>query len=175
MKKSVLHWYLSPSLHVWSSKYPQDLCALRCPSNHTSPLTELCAFPVLAKCYSSIQLFTLSISSSVFLDQSSLHCQQGWGCSHFTPALWSSPGCPSQRKRGLQPILILDPKSRGSVCFALIVPWCLLYQEKEHRTIEQDSVYAEKVPPIQTNLGLQVLQAKWCGCFKTLFLTDFCD
>lgn len=114
---------------MWTWKSPQDLCALRCPSNHNSPLTDSCASPVLAKCYSSIQLFTLSISSNVLLDQSSLQCQEGWGCSHFAPALWSSPGCPSQRQRVIKPMLILDLKSRGSVYFALIVPWCLLYQE----------------------------------------------
>lgn len=176
VKKSVLHWYLSHSLHVRTSKYPQDLCALRCPSNHNSPLTESCPSPVLAKCYISIppfKLFTLSISSSIFLDQSSLQCQEGWDAL-TSPQLSGVLQVVHPRGTVLQPILILDLKSRGSVWFALIVPWCLLHQEREHKTTRQCS---DKVSPIQMNLGLgadlQVFQPKWCGCSKNLFLTDF--
>ena len=76
IKMSVLHCYLSSSLHVWASKYPQPLSMLRCPVNHAAPLRSSpcmvwCISPAIAKCDSSIQPLSLSISWSALLNQSS--------------------------------------------------------------------------------------------------------
>lgn len=176
VKKSVPQWYLSPSLHMWTSKYPQDLCALRCPSNHNSPLTESCPSPVLAKCCISIQpfqLFTLSLSSSIFLDQSSLQCQEGWDAL-TSPPLSGVLQVVHPRGTVLQPTLILIEG------FSLVCSDSAMESPPSGKGTQNNKTQrSDKVSPIQMNLGLgadlQVFQPKWCGCSKNLFLTDFCD